>query len=127
MGTDKRRDWIALLHSFNLIRDNPFHPWLKFFGFSNKEELLWGQSSHCNMLEFCWKIFIAITIGSAVSGQQRTSRIFAIALASLAKMSISGMPIYGIPWYLCYRFGFHIDGLGFLRPRSEPVRWCQLS
>ena len=74
MGTDKRRDWIALLHSLNLIRDNPFHPWLKFFGFSNKEELLWGQSSHGNMLEFCWKIFIAITIGSAVSGQQRTSR-----------------------------------------------------
>ena len=49
MGTDKRRDWIALLHSFNLIRDNPFHPWLKFFGFSNKEEPLWGQSSHCNI------------------------------------------------------------------------------
>ena len=78
------------------------------------------------MLEFCWKIFIAITIGSAVSGQQRTSRIFAISLASLAKMSISGMPIYGILWYLCYRFGFDSDGLGFLRPRSEPVRWCQL-
>ena len=87
---------------------------------------LWGQSSHGNMLEFCWKIFIAITIGSAVSGQQRTSRIFAISLASLAKMSISGMPIYGILWYLCYRFGFDSDGLGFLRPRSEPVRWCQL-
>ena len=48
------------------------------------------------MLEFCWKIFIAITIGSAVSGQQITSRIFGIALASLAKISISGMPISGI-------------------------------
>jgi len=78
------------------------------------------------MLDFCWKIFIAITIGSAVSGQQSTSRIFAIALASLAKMSISGMPIYGILWYLCYRFGFDIDGLGFRRPRLKPVRWCQL-
>jgi len=33
---------------------------------------------------------------SLVSGQQSTSRIFAIALASLAKMSISGMPISGI-------------------------------
>jgi len=38
MGTDKRRDWISLFHSFNLIRDNPFHPWLKFFGFSRTEE-----------------------------------------------------------------------------------------
>jgi hypothetical protein len=38
MGTDKRRDWIALFHSFNLIRDDPFHPWLKFFGFSRTEE-----------------------------------------------------------------------------------------
>ena len=31
-----------------------------------------------------------------VSGQQNPSRIFAIALASLAKMSVSGMPTYGI-------------------------------
>jgi len=38
MGTDKRRDWISPLHSFNLIRDNLFHPWLKFFGFSRTEE-----------------------------------------------------------------------------------------
>ncbi|MBU6326118.1 MAG: hypothetical protein KGQ89_00685, partial [Verrucomicrobia bacterium] len=82
-----------------------------------------GCCSHGNMLEFCWKIFIAITIGSAVSGQQITSRIFAIGLTSLAKMSISGMPIYGILWY---RFGFDIDGLGFLRPRPEPVRRCRL-
>ena len=73
------------------------------------------------MLEFCWKIFIAITIGSAVSGQQSTSRIFAMALVSLAKMSISGMPICGILWYLCYRFGFDIDGIGFRRLRPEPV------
>jgi hypothetical protein len=38
MGTDKRRDWISLLRSFNLIRDDLFHPWLKFFGFSRTEE-----------------------------------------------------------------------------------------
>ena len=36
-------------------------------------------------------------------------------------MSISGMPIYGILWYLCYRFGFDIDGIGFRRLRPEPV------
>jgi hypothetical protein len=40
MGTDKRRHWISLLHCFNHIRDNLFHPWLKFFGFSRTEELL---------------------------------------------------------------------------------------
>jgi hypothetical protein len=40
MGTDKRRDWISLLRSFNLIRDDLFHPWLKFFGFLSKEEFL---------------------------------------------------------------------------------------
>jgi hypothetical protein len=40
MGMGKRRDWISPLHSFNLIRDNLFHPWLKFFGFSRTEEFL---------------------------------------------------------------------------------------
>ena len=40
MGTDKRRHWISLFHSFNLIRDNPFHPWLELFGFHSKEEFL---------------------------------------------------------------------------------------
>jgi len=33
MGTDKKTHWISVLHSFNRIRDNPFHPWLKLFGF----------------------------------------------------------------------------------------------
>jgi len=40
MGTDKRRHWIALFHSFNRIRDNTIDPWLKIFGFLRKEELL---------------------------------------------------------------------------------------
>jgi hypothetical protein len=40
MGMGKRRDWISQLRSFNLIRVAPFHPWLKFFGFSRTEEFL---------------------------------------------------------------------------------------
>jgi len=39
-GYEKTGVYGCHFRSLNLIRDNPFHPWLKLFGFSRTEEFL---------------------------------------------------------------------------------------